>query len=87
MLTQYDNNNINSQSTDFLDNISLEDNLSLDADFNNQQNELDKNEEGFYEKKLNKNKNTFDNITKIQLKKDNVTDVVENEIMIIKQIV
>ena len=42
LLTQYDinndNNNINSQSTDFIDNISLNDNLSLDANFNNQQN-------------------------------------------------
>ena len=52
LLTQYDNNNINSQSTDFLDNNSLEDNLSLNADFNNQQNQLDKNEEGFYEEEI-----------------------------------
>ena len=48
LLTQYDNNNINSQTIDFIDNISLEDNSSLDANFDNQQNELDKNEEGFY---------------------------------------
>ena len=47
--------------------------------------ELDKNE-GFSEEKLNKNKNTFDNITN-SIKKDNITDVVENEIMKIKQIV
>ena len=71
-------NNINSQSTDFLDNISLEDNLSLDANFNNQQNELDKNEEGFYEKKPSNNENTFDNVSKILKSFDNKTDVKEN---------
>ena len=75
LLTQYDNNNINSQSTDFLDNNSLEDNLSLNADFNNQQNQLDKNKEGFYEEKPSKNKNNFDNTTKILKNFDNTTDV------------
>ena len=75
LLTQYDNNNINSQSIDFLDNNSLEDNLSLNDDFNNQQNQLDKNEEGFYEEKPEENKNNFDNITKILKNFDNSTDV------------
>ena len=78
LLTQYDNNNINSQITDFLDNNSLEDNLSLNADFNNQQNQLDKNKEGFYEEKPSKNKNNFDNTTKILKNFDNTTDVKAN---------
>ena len=78
LLTQYDNNNINSQSTDFLDNNSLEDNISLNADFNNQQNQLDKNKKGFYEEKPAKNKNNFDNITKILKNFDNTTDVKAN---------
>jgi len=78
LLTQYDNNNINSQSNDFLDNNSLEDNLSLNADFNNQQNQLDKNKKVFYEEKPAKNKNNFDNITKILKNFDNTTDVKAN---------
>ncbi len=78
LLTQYDNNNINSQSIDFLDNISLEDNSSLDANFDNQQNELDKNEEGFYEKNPSNNVNTFDNVTKILKSFDNKTDLKES---------
>ena len=78
LLTQYDNKNINSQSIDFLDNISLEDNLSLDANLNNQQKELDKNEEGFYEKKPSNNENTFDNVSKIFKSFDNKTNVKEN---------
>ena len=35
---------------------------------------------GFYEEKLNKNKNTFDNITN-SIEKSNISDVVENEII------
>ena len=50
LLTQYDNNKYKfSKILMFLDNISLEDNLSLDSELNNQQNQLDKNEEGFSE--------------------------------------
>ena len=80
LLTQYDNNNsINSQDTDVSDNKSLEDNLSFVADLKTQPSELDKNE-GFSEEKLNKKKNTFDNITN-SIEKSNVSDVVENEII------
>ena len=86
MLTQYDNNNINSQSTDFLDNNSLEDNLSLNADFNNQQNQLDKNEEGFYEEKLKRIKIILIILQKF-LKKIIQQMLKKMHLMIIKQIV
>ena len=63
----------------FLDNKSLEDNLSFFAELKTQPSVLNKNE-GFAEKKLNKKKNTFDNITN-SIEKSNVSDVVENEII------
>jgi len=80
LLTQYDNNNrINSQDTDVSINKSLEDNLSFIAELKTQPSVLDKNK-GFAEEKLNKKKNTFDNITN-SIEKSNVSDVVENEII------
>ena len=80
LLTQYDNNNsINSQDTDVSVNKSLEDNLSFVSELKTQPSVLDKNE-GFSEEKLNKKKNTFDNITN-SIEKSNVSDVVENEII------
>ena len=80
LLTQYDNNNsINSQDTDVSINKSLEDNLSFSSELKTQPSVLDKNE-GFAEEKLNKKKNTFDNITN-SIEKSNVSDVVENEII------
>ena len=80
LLTQYDNNNsINSQDTDVSINKSLEDNLSFSSELKTQPSVLDKNE-GFAEEKLNKKKNTFDNITN-SIEKSNVSDVAENEII------
>ncbi len=78
LLTQYDNNNsINSQDTDVSDNKSLEDNLSFFTELKTQPSVLNKNE-GFAEEKLNKKKNTYDNISN-SIEKSNVSDVVENE--------
>ena len=73
------NNSINSQNTDISDNKSSEENLSFSQDLKAQPSELDKNE-GFSDEKLNKKKNTFDNITN-SIEKSNVSDVVENEII------
>ena len=80
VLTQYDNTNtMSSRDTYISDNKSSEENLNFIADLKTQPSELDKNE-GFSEEKLNKKKNTFDNITN-SIEKSNVSDVVENEII------
>ncbi len=80
LLTQYDNTNtMSSRDTYISDNKSSEENLNFIADLKTQPSELDKNE-GFSEEKLNKKKNTFDNITN-SIEKSNVSDVVENEII------
>ena len=80
LLTQYDDSNKkNSQNSNISDNKSSEENLSFIADLKTQSSALDKNE-GLTEEKLNKKKNTFDNITN-SLEKSNVSDVTENEII------